>query len=130
MTSTTDDIGNWHYLGLISPLDRQWTQFSEQGISTEALLRITCFCDNFNQVNSYGLIRAKYQLSSSTHVSLETRFYPRPDKQLIDISIPKALIERNIYARYFEVMKIVRYRRRVGVTPSILWDIRLEELED
>ncbi|UYD38978.1 hypothetical protein [Tolypothrix sp. PCC 7601] len=130
MNSISDEFGIWRNLGLLSPQDRIWLQFPEQSTSTDSLLRISCFSDYFNRINSYGLIRAKYQLSNTVVFSLETRFFPRADKQLIEIPIPKILITRNIYARYFEVMKIIRYRRRVGITNNILWDIKLEELEN
>jgi hypothetical protein len=129
LTLTSDDIGDWDYLGLLSPQDRIWLQFPNQSNSSEGLFRITCYCDSFNKINSYGIIRPKYQLANSVHFGLGLKFYPRPDKQLLEIPIPKALILRDIYNPYFEIMKIVRYRRGVGLTPSILWDIKLEELK-
>ncbi len=128
MPTTGDDIGIWNNLGTITPTLNQWVKFPTTATGANATLRVTYICNDFSKVNSYCWIRSRYQTSNSNQVSKAIRLYPTSDKQLIEVPIPQDLQDRSIYFRDFEVKKVIKYRRYIGTTPDIVWQIKLEEL--
>lgn len=128
MGTITDDIGVWNDLGTITPLHKQWLKFPNRATGANATLRITCFCSDWNKVNSWIWLRPRYQTSNSDQVGLSIRIYPKQEKQLVEIPIPVDLQERSVYFRDFEVYKNLRWRRYIGYTPDVNWQIKLEEL--
>jgi hypothetical protein len=124
----TDDIGVWNDLGTITPSCTDWIKFPNTATGANATLRATYFCSDFSKVKSWCWLRARYRTGDSDQVSQSIRLYPKADKQLIEFPIPQDLQDRSVYFRDFEVRKFLKLRRSVGITPDIIWQIKLEEL--
>jgi hypothetical protein len=128
VTTRTDDIGVWQLLGTITPKQKEWLKFPTTATGANATLRATYICSDWSKLNSYLLIRPRYQTFNSNQVGQAIRIYPEPLGNLFEIPIPPDFLERSVYFRDFEVRKVLRWRRRIGVTPDAILDVKLEEL--
>lgn len=128
MPTITDDIGVWNDLGLVTPNRSNWVKFPITATGANATFRVSCLCSDWNKINSFAWLRARYQTSNSNQVSQSIRIYPHLDSQLIEFPIPQDLQDRSIYFRDFEVKKALKYRRYIGLSPDINWQMKLEEI--
>jgi hypothetical protein len=128
MTLKTDDIGVWNLLGSVIPAWNAWIKFPNTATGANATLRLTCLCPDWKKLNSYLLIRPRYQTSNTLAHGIVTKIYPEVMPTLIEVPIPQDLQDRSIYFRHFEIKKVSKWRRRVGITPDVDIDVKLEEL--
>lgn len=129
MPSKSDDIGVWNNLGSVQPTYRTWTKFPVTANGANATIRASFNSASWDKLNSYILIRPRYSTSNSDQVGQAVRIYPAQDiKNVVEIPIPLDFQERSVYFRDFEVKKVLRWRRRIGVTPDADLTITLEEL--
>lgn len=128
MPTREDDIGIWNDLGTVTPNHTTWSKFPNTATGANATLRIICICSDWSKVNSFVWLRARYQTSDSNQVSQSVRIYPHQDNQIIQFPIPQDLQDRSVYFRDFEIKKNLRWRKYIGLTPDITWQMKLEEL--
>lgn len=128
MTTRSDDIGVWNFLGIITPNYDVWTKFPTTATGANATLRATYICGDFSKIRSWCWLRPRYQTANTDQVGQAIRLYPSPNKQIIEVPIPQDFQDRSIYYRDFEVRKNSRYIRYIGRNPDIIWQIQLEEL--
>lgn len=128
MATREDDIGIWNDLGIVRPVLYNWTKFPVTANGANATLRANFTCNDWSKVNHYLLIRPRYQTANSNSQGQPIRVYPEQTSIIFEVPIPQDLQERSIYFRDFEVRKVLRWRRQIGITPDAIVDINLEEL--
>jgi hypothetical protein len=127
MNTITDDIGVWNDLGTITAT-QNWTKFPITATGANATLRLSFFCSDWSKLNSYLLIRPRYQTANSNQQGTALRLYLEQTSSILELPIPRDFQERSIYFRSFEVKKVLRWRRKIGVTPDAILQVKLEEL--
>jgi hypothetical protein len=125
MTTRTDSIGVWNDLGSVVPQYKQWIKFPNLATGGNATLLLNYTSPNWDKLNSYLLVRPIYVQSI---VGIASRIYPDQSGNLIEIPIPEDLQLRFADFRNFEIRKVLRWRRRIGVTPDASYIVKLEEL--
>ena len=128
MATITDDIGVWNNLGTVAPTTDKWLKFPTTATGANATLRVSYVCADWTKLNSYILIRPQYQTSNSLANGTAIRLYPENVSTIIELPIPQDLQDRSVYFRNFEVKKVLRWRRKIGITPDSKLDVKLEEL--
>ncbi len=129
MPTRTDDIGVWNNLGSVKPKYQEWLKFPITATGANTAIRVSCSCPSWDKLNSYILIRPRYSTANSDQVGQAVRIYPTENtKNVVEIPIPIDFQDRSVYFRDFEVKKVLRWRRRIGVTPDADLTITLEEL--
>lgn len=128
MTTITDDIGVWNDLGTLDPVIYEWTKFPVTAVGGNATIRASFFCSEWNKINNWCLLRAKYTTAQTAQVSPAIRVYPSQIPRILEFPIPQDLMDRNIFFRDFEVIRKTRYIRYIGRLPGANWQIKLEEL--
>ncbi|MBW4479680.1 MAG: hypothetical protein KME54_23245 [Tolypothrix brevis GSE-NOS-MK-07-07A] len=128
MSTITDDIGVWNLLGSVIPVWNAWIKFPNTATGANATLRLSYLCADWKKVNSYILVRPRYQTSNTIAHGIAVKVYPQTIPDLIEIPIPQDLQDRSIYFRDFEIKKVSKWRRKVGITPDVDIDVKLEEL--
>lgn len=127
MPTVTDDFGVWNQLGIIVPQWNEWVKFPVISNGANSVFRATAIWPNFDEVRGWVWVRSNYGTSSGEIVSQAIRYYPKPEPQILDLPIPKDLFDRSIYLRHIEVKKLLRLRK-LGRTPEVNWQMKLEEL--
>lgn len=125
MATRTDSIGVWNDLGSVEPQYRQWVKFPITATGGSDTLQINYTSPSWNKLNSYILIRPIYVQSI---VGSARRVYPDQNGNLIEIPIPEDLRLRFVDFRSFEIKKVLRWRRGIGVTLDANYVVKLEEL--
>ncbi|GAX43445.1 hypothetical protein NIES4075_44580 [Tolypothrix sp. NIES-4075] len=128
MSTITDDIGVWNLLGSVIPVWNNWLKFPNTATGTNATLRLSYLCPDWKKLNSYLLLRPRYQTSNTLSIGIVVKIYPEIIPNLIEVPIPQDLQDRSIYFRDFEIKKVSKWRRRVGITPDVDISVKLEEL--
>ncbi|ULP73106.1 hypothetical protein BDGGKGIB_02759 [Nodularia sphaerocarpa UHCC 0038] len=128
MATITDDIGIWNDLGTVRAERREWHKLPNTSVGGNPTIRISFICSDWEALSSYILIRPLYKTANSEQVGQATRIFPRPIPEIVEIPIPNDLLARFINFRDFEVYKVGRRLRTVGITPDANLDVRGEEL--
>jgi|SRR6476469_265178 len=128
MPTIQDEVGVWNQLGELTPIPAQWSKFPVISNGMNGVFRATFFCESFPRIHSYALVRAEFFTARTSQFTQPIRVYPRPEIQIFEMPIPRDLLDRNIYLRHIEVMKIFRHSKYIGVTSDIQWRFKLEEI--
>ena len=132
MTTFSDAIGNWHSLGNLHPVERQWLKFPVTATGSNSTFRAVFLCDNWAKMSSYCLFRSRYTLQGTDQTAAEIkRVYPAATPVIFQLPIAQELLDRSIYLRDIEIYK-TRFRRSrvVGVSPDSIIEVQLQELWD
>ena len=128
MSTRTDGFGIWNDLGSVIPQYKQWLKFSNTAIGGNSVLQLNYTSPNWQQLNSYLLIRPVYNTAGDTLIGDAKRVYPELDGNIVEFPIPEDLRARFIDFRDFQIKKVARWRRRLGITPDASYTVKLEEL--
>jgi hypothetical protein len=128
MTTTTDDIGVWNDLGTVQAIKKQWIKLPLTATGANATVRASFICSDWSKLSSYVLIRPRYKTANSDQTGNAIRIYPAQTPVIFESPIPQDLQDRSVYFRDFEIYKVGRYRRYIGITPDANLQVKLEEL--
>lgn len=128
MTTINDELGVWNQLGQVTPIVGTWSKFPVISNGANRTFRATFFCVNFAKIHSFAYIRSEFFTANTSQVVPAIRLYPKQETFIFELPIPKDLLDRNIYLRHIEVMKVFRRTKPIGFTSDIDWTIKLEEI--
>lgn len=128
MTTITDDIGVWNTLGYVHPVVDAWIKYPNTATGANATLRLKYLCSDWLKLQSYLLIRPVYQTSNTLANGKAIKIFPNKIADIIECPIPQDLQDRSIYFRNFEIKKVLRRRRKIGITSDIDIEVMLQEL--
>lgn len=124
-----DDIGVWEQLGrLNSPPIEVWTPLPRLSTAGNSLFRVQFHCSDFNKVSSVCWIRVNIKTAGTEQAFKPQKLYPRAEKLLLEIPVPKDLELRSIFFRSIEVKKSLKRLRYLGPIQDIRWDISVDEI--
>lgn len=124
-----DDIGVWEPLGRVnSPSIELWTPLPRQSTAGNSLFRVQFHCSDFNKISSICWLRVNIKTAGTEQAFRALKLYPKPEKTLIEIPVPKDLELRSIFFRSIEVKKSLKYVRYLGPIQDIRWDVSVDEI--
>lgn len=109
----------WRDIGTLT-LDLTWQIFS---IPTTSNLFRASYIGNLQNINTFAYLRQYYSIGE---VGKAIRLYPKPEQEIIELSIPDEFVNGGIIIRYLGAMKYPA-RRFYGQLPDTAWSLHLEE---
>lgn len=109
----------WRSLGVVTPT-LNWQLFNNP--TTSNTFRVT-YQGQLNRINTFGYLR---QYLSGDEVTKAIRLYPKPQHEIIELSLPFELREAGLFICYLGVMKFPKRRFRYSL-PDTNWSLQIEE---
>lgn len=131
MATISDDLGVWNQLGSLQPILQDWLEFPVVSDGAKNTFRLEVVSLDPENINSYLLIRSRFQSSLTNQVEQSIRIYPKShleEKLLFQLPLNRDLFENSVFTRKIEVRKVYIRTRYLGITMDTNYTIRLEEL--